>query len=170
MFDQFYIILAALLWGVTNPFLKRFTEGFETEKNQQTSTNNQNQNNKKKNNTTTVDGKNKSVNDDKDNNGGGGFLRDIKFLLSRPKYLMTQALNLSGTVVFNYSLSFTDVSVAAVATNALALVVTCIVSAAIGDSVLKPKGMLGILFVIIGLGFCTYEAELKKKQQQVQEI
>ena len=63
-----------------------------------------------------------------------------------------------------------DVSVAAVATNALALVITCIVSAVIGDSVLKPKGMLGIVFVILGLGFCTYEAEMKKGLPDQQEL
>lgn len=144
MFDQFYIIVAALMWGVTNPFLKRFTEGFDKTEQQQQKV--------------------------KNGASDGGVLGDVKFLLNRPKYLLTQALNLSGTVVFNYSLSFTDVSVAAVATNALALVITCIVSAAIGDSVLKPKGMLGIVFVIVGLGFCTYEAEMKKKQQIVGEV
>lgn len=130
---MFLVFLAAFLWGATNPLLKRYSEGFAaTEQN-----------------TNETDEK-------------GGALRDIMFLLKRPKYLITQATNLSGTVVFFYSLQTTDVSIAAVVANALTLAITCIVSAMIGDSVLSLKGIVGICLVMIGLGFCTYENELSK--------
>jgi drug/metabolite transporter (DMT)-like permease len=132
---MFLVFLAAFLWGATNPLLKRYSAGFAEAE--------QNSN----------------------NNEQGGVLRDIMFLLKRPKYLITQATNLSGTAVFFYSLQTTDVSIAAVVANALTLAITCIVSAMIGDSVLSLKGILGILLVMIGLGFCTYENELSKTQK-----
>lgn len=140
---MFLVFLAAILWGVTNPLLKRYTAGFAD--------------------TETVATKKKAD----ESGGGGGALRDIKFLLQRPKYLITQATNLSGTVVFFWSLRTIDVSIAAVVANALTLVITCIVSAMIGDSKLSAKGMLGIVFVMIGLGLCTYDSELMKQRREL---
>lgn len=136
---MFLVFLAALLWGATNPLLKRYSEGFAA--------------------TEAAENNNNNNNDEK----SGGILRDIMFLLKRPKYLITQATNLSGTVVFFYSLQTTDVSIASVVANALTLAITCTVSAMIGDSVLSLKGIIGILLVMIGLGVCTYENEMSKK-------
>ena len=139
---MFFVCLAALLWGVTNPLLKRYTAGFEVA--------DQHQQDKKKGAAAANTG------------GGGGVLRDVMFLLQRPKYVVTQAVNLSGTVVFFYSLADTEISIAAIVANALTLAITCVVSALIGDSVLSRRGVLGIVLVIVGLGLCTYDYESRR--------
>ena len=137
---MFFIILTALLWGVTNPLLKRYSAGFADDAKQQ-----------------------------EDNTNNGGALRDVKFLLSRPKYLITQIVNLSGTVVFAKALESSDMSIASVAANALALAITCVVSAMLGDSKLTPRGIVGILFVTVGLGMCTYESMKRTEERETKK-
>eukprot|EP00744_Colponema_vietnamica_P030598 GILI01047898.1.p1 GENE.GILI01047898.1~~GILI01047898.1.p1 ORF type:complete len:139 (+),score=24.13 GILI01047898.1:47-463(+) len=95
--------------------------------------------------------------------GNGGVLRDIKFLLSRPKYLITQILNLSGSVAFFYALREVDVSVASVVTNSLAFVLTIIVSVFIlNEGSFKPRTWLGTLLVLAGVSLCTFGAAVKE--------
>lgn len=139
---MFFIILTALLWGVTNPLLKRYSAGFAD------------------------DAKQQQQQSDSSNNEGGGALRDVKFLLSRPKYLITQIVNLSGTVVFAKALESADMSIASVAANALALAITCVVSALLGDSKLTLRGIVGIFFVTVGLGMCTYESMKRTEERE----
>lgn len=90
------------------------------------------------------------------------MLRDIKFLLSRPKYLITQILNLSGSVAFFYALRDVDVSIASVVTNSLAFVLTIIVSVFIlKEGSFKPRTWLGTLLVLVGVSLCTFGAPSK---------
>lgn len=130
---MFFIILTALMWGVTNPFIKRYTEGF-------------------------------GDSSPKDDGKGKTFLDDIRFLLSRPKYLVVQALNLSGTLCFNYALMDAHISVASAVANSLTLAITVVVSAMIGDSKLTPKGIVGFLLVGVGVSLMVYESQLSEER------
>lgn len=132
---MFYILLAAILWGCTSPFLKKFSKGFSSAADDA---------------------------DDKKRKSEGalrGAIRDVRFLLSRPKYLVTQILNLSGSVAFFYALRDADVSVASVVTNSLAFVLTIIVSVFIlKEGSFKPRTWLGTLLVLAGVSLCSFGA------------
>ncbi|EPY32106.1 transmembrane protein 234 [Strigomonas culicis] len=111
------MLLAAMLWGVTNPLLKLYSKGIQST---------------------------------------GSALDDIQFLLNRPKYLITQIVNLSGSVVFFYALRDVDVSVGSIVVNSLAFVITVLVSVLVlHEGTLKPQTVVGCLLVMAGTGLCT---------------
>lgn len=117
--QMLWLFVAALIWGVTNPLLKRFTEGFADRK-------------------------------------AGGVLDEIRFLLSRPAYLATQATNLTGSVAFFYALRTVDVSVASVVANALAFVITLVTGVMLlGDRAPTPRGWLAVVLILAGVSLCT---------------
>ena len=119
------MFVAAVLWGVTNPLLKKFTAGME-------------------------DGS------DKKHNASRGFVGDIKFLFQRPKYLVTQGLNLLGSVAFFYALRDVDISTGSVVTNSLATAITLVVSVFVmKEGGMKPRTYLGIFLVLAGVSICT---------------
>jgi drug/metabolite transporter (DMT)-like permease len=116
-----FIIVAALLWGITNPLLKRFSKGLES-----------------------ADSSKKSA------------LDEMKFLLQRPKYLMTQGCNLLGSVAFFYSLRDVSVSTGSIAANSLAFLITVIMSTwVLQEGTLKPRTYAGIALVLLGTSICT---------------
>lgn len=111
------MLVAALLWGVTNPLLKHFSKGMKAQ---------------------------------------GSTIEDIKFLFSRPKYLLVQVCNLLGSVFFFYGLRDVDVSVGSIVANSLAFVITVIVSTVIlKEEPLNRLGAFGCLLVMFGTGLCT---------------
>lgn len=116
----FLMILAALLWGVTNPLLKHFSQGMAST---------------------------------------GSAREDVLFLVRRPKYLATQVVNLSGSVVFFYSLREVDVSVGSIVVNSLAFVITVLMSVLIlREGPLRPRTAVGCLLVMAGTALCTYSS------------
>lgn len=138
---MFYILLAAVLWGCTSPFLKKFSKGFASPTED-----------------TDADDKKKGQNGMLKN-----ALKEITFLLSRPKYLVTQILNLSGSVAFFYALRDADVSVASVVTNSLAFVLTIIVSVFIlKEGNFKPRTWLGTILVLVGVSLCSLGGSTKE--------
>eukprot|EP00758_Cryptobia_borreli_P015173 Tbor_TRINITY_DN5997_c0_g3::TRINITY_DN5997_c0_g3_i1::g.18967::m.18967 len=132
-----FIFIAAALWGITNPFLKKYSKGFEK--------------NDEKCDKNDIKTKNKGP-----KHALRGFLNDLKFLLSRPKYLITQALNLCGSVAFNYALRVSDVSVVSVVTNSMAFVFTVITSVIVmKESVPRVNTWVGIVMVLVGVALCS---------------
>ncbi|CAJ1026214.1 putative transmembrane family 234 [Leishmania utingensis] len=114
------MLLAALLWGVTNPLLKHYSRGMPSR---------------------------------------GSAKDDTLFLLRRPKYLVTQAVNLSGSVVFFYSLREVDVSVGSIVVNSLAFVITVLMSVfVLREGLLCPQTATGCLLVMVGTALCTYSS------------
>lgn len=112
-----FLFVAALIWGVTNPLLKRHSAGMEAT---------------------------------------GSLTADLKHLVSRPKYLLIQATNLSGSVFFFYSLRDVDVSVGSIVANSLAFVITLLVSVfVLKEGSLKPQTMAGCALVMVGTALCT---------------
>jgi multidrug transporter EmrE-like cation transporter len=114
------VLLAAFLWGVTNPLLKHYSKGMTS---------------------------------------SGSAKDDFVFLLHRPKYLLTQVVNLSGSVVFFYSLREVDVSVGSIVVNSLAFVITVLMSVfVLREGPLRPRPAAGCLLVMIGTALCTYSS------------
>lgn len=116
-----FIILTAVIWGVTNPLLKRFTAGF-----------------------------------DEASSDRGGVMGEVRFLLSRPKYVITQLANYVGSACFFLSLRETDLVVASIAANSLTLVVATFVSVALlRETSLSVRNVVGMLVVLVGISICT---------------
>lgn len=114
------MLLAALLWGVTNPLLKHYSRGLTS---------------------------------------SGSTKDDLAFLLRRPKYLLTQVVNLSGSVAFFYSLREVDVSVGSIVVNSLAFVFTVLMSVVVlREGPLRPRTAAGCLLVMVGTALCTYSS------------
>ena len=118
---MFFILLAAVLWGVTNPLLKKYTAGFDTAEK------------------------------------AAGWLGEAKFLLQRPKYVVTQAANLAGSAAFFMGLRTVDLSIGAVVANALTLAITCIVSVGVlREGAPSLRSSLGVVLIMAGVSLCTY--------------
>ncbi|KAG5478727.1 hypothetical protein LSCM1_06131 [Leishmania martiniquensis] len=114
------MLLAALLWGVTNPLLKYYSRGMAN---------------------------------------GGSAKDDALFLVRRPKYLVTQVVNLSGSVVFFYSLREVDVSVGSIVVNSLAFVITVLMSVfVLREGMLCARIAVGCILVMVGTALCTYSS------------
>lgn len=111
------MFLAALLWGVTNPLLKHFSQGMKAK---------------------------------------GSLKDDLLFLVSKPKYLITQVCNLLGSVVFFMGLRDVDVSVGSIVANSLAFVITVMISTLVlKEEPLNRRAGVGCLLVMMGTGLCT---------------
>lgn len=114
-----FLLLAAVLWGVTNPLLKKFSAGM-------------------------------------DKKGSSGVLEDLKFLLQRPKYLVTQGANLCGSVAFFYGLRDVHVSTGSIAANSLAFIITVAMSVwVLKEGTIRRKTYGGMLCVVVGTALCT---------------
>jgi drug/metabolite transporter (DMT)-like permease len=125
---MFFIFLAAVLWGVTNPLLKKYTAGFDT---------------------AVADGLREP-----------GWKGEVAFLLKRPKYLATQAANLSGSAAFFFGLRTVDLSIGAVVANALTLAITCVVSVGVlREGAPSLRSSVGVVLIMVGVSICTYSKE-----------
>ena len=92
-----------------------------------------------------------------------GVLADVLFLLKRPKYVVTQAVNFGGTACFFLGLRTVEVSVGSVVANALALAITCAVSVvALKEDPLSARATLGVFCVVGGVSLCAYSTTLNK--------
>ena len=83
-------------------------------------------------------------------------LVELQQLLQRPKYLVCQALNLCGSIAFFAALREFDVSVASIATNSIAFLITVVVSSfALGERRMTVKQWIGVVLVLVGVSLCT---------------
>ncbi|XP_071222753.1 transmembrane protein 234-like [Salvelinus alpinus] len=82
------VSVVAVLWGCTNPYLKRGTEGIEHVKKE---------------------------------NKFNQFLAEVKFLFLNIKYLIAFLLNQSGSLVYYFTLTTTDLSLVVPVANSLSL-------------------------------------------------
>lgn len=86
----------------------------------------------------------------------GSIVEDVRFLISKPKYLIVQVSNLIGSVIFFYGLRDVDVCVGSIVTNSLAFIITVVVSSVIfKEEPLNLTGKVGCLFVLMGTALCT---------------
>ncbi|XP_034714994.1 transmembrane protein 234 [Etheostoma cragini] len=118
------LLLVSVLWGCTNPFLKKGTEGIE----------NVQHNN---------------------NNRVLQLLAEVKFLFLNIKYLVPFLLNQSGSLVYYYTLSTTDLSLAVPVANSLTFLCTLLTGKLLGEEFGGRQAVAGMLLTMAGITLCV---------------
>nr|XP_061824247.1 transmembrane protein 234-like [Nerophis lumbriciformis] len=116
------LMLVSVLWGCTNPFLKRGTEGIEH-----------------------VSKSNKV----------SQFLAEVKFLFLNVKYLIPFVLNQTGSLVYYYTLSTTDLSFAVPVSNSLTLLCTLLTGKLLGEDFGGKQAVAGLFLTVFGITLCV---------------
>lgn len=119
------LLLVAVLWGCTNPFLKRGSEGIE----HISKTNKLSQ-----------------------------ILAEVKFLFLNLKYLIPFLLNQSGSLVYYYTLSTTDLSIAVPVSNSLTFLFTLLTGKLLGEEFGGKKAVVGMFLTMAGITLCVISA------------
>ncbi|XP_019743766.1 transmembrane protein 234 isoform X2 [Hippocampus comes] len=114
------LLLVSVLWGCTNPFLKKGTEGIEHVS------------------------KSSKV---------AQFLAELKFLFLNLKYLIPFVLNQSGSLVYYYTLSTTDLSLAVPVSNSLTFLWTLLTGKLLCED-FGGKPVAGMLLTMVGVTLC----------------
>uniref|UniRef100_A0A8D0ARV1 Transmembrane protein 234 n=1 Tax=Sander lucioperca TaxID=283035 RepID=A0A8D0ARV1_SANLU len=107
------LVLVSVLWGCTNPFLKKGTEGIEN------------------------------------------LLAEVKFLFLNIKYLVPFLLNQSGSLVYYYTLSTTDLSLAVPVANSLTFLCTLLTGKLLGEEFGGKQAVAGMLLTMAGITLCV---------------
>ncbi|XP_028251982.1 transmembrane protein 234 [Parambassis ranga] len=116
------LLLVSVLWGCTNPFLKRGTEGIENV----TKTNRVSQ-----------------------------LLAEVKFLFLNLKYLVPFLLNQSGSLVYYYTLSTTELSLAVPVANSLTFLCTLLTGRLLGEEFGGKQAVVGMFLTMAGITLCV---------------
>ncbi|KAA8582103.1 transmembrane protein 234 [Etheostoma spectabile] len=117
------LLLVSVLWGCTNPFLKKGTEGIE--------------------------------NVQHNNNRVSQLLAEVKFLFLNIKYLVPFLLNQSGSLVYYYTLSTTDLSLAVPVANSLTFLCTLLTGKLLGEEFGGRQAVAGMLLTMAGITLCV---------------
>ncbi|XP_061552809.1 transmembrane protein 234 [Phycodurus eques] len=115
------LLLVSVLWGCTNPFLKRGTEGIEH---------------------VSKSGK------------VAQFLAELKFLFLNVKYLIPFVLNQSGSLVYYYTLSTADLSLAVPVSNSLTFLWTVLTGKLLGEHFGGKQAVAGMFLTMVGITLC----------------
>ncbi|XP_041809621.1 transmembrane protein 234 isoform X2 [Chelmon rostratus] len=116
------LLLVSVLWGCTNPLLKRGTEGIENV----TKTSRVSQ-----------------------------LLAEVKFLFLNLKYLVPFLLNQSGSLVYYYTLSTTELSLAVPVTNSLTFLCTLLTGKLLGEEFGGKQAVVGMFLTMAGITLCV---------------
>uniref|UniRef100_A0A3P8TKY3 Transmembrane protein 234 n=1 Tax=Amphiprion percula TaxID=161767 RepID=A0A3P8TKY3_AMPPE len=116
------LLLVSVLWGCTNPFLKKGTEGIENV----TKTNRVSQ-----------------------------LLAEVKFLFLNLKYLVPFLLNQSGSLVYYYTLSTTELSLAVPVANSLTFLCTLLTGKLLGEEFGGKQAVVGMFLTMAGITLCV---------------
>ncbi|KAM8737544.1 transmembrane protein 234 isoform 1-T1 [Acanthopagrus schlegelii] len=134
------LLLVSVLWGCTNPLLKRGTEGIE----HVTETSRVSQ-----------------------------ILAELKFLFLNLKYLVPFLLNQSGSLVYYYTLSTTDLSLAVPVANSLTFLCTVLTGKALGEEFGGKQAVAGMFLTMAGITLCVISSVDDKdagKQDMTQAV
>ncbi|GBC04480.1 hypothetical protein RclHR1_00570036 [Rhizophagus clarus] len=91
----------------------------------------------------------------KRNNWINQTLAEIWFLITRWQYVIPLLLNLSGSIVYYYTLGQADLSLAVPITNSLTFIFTTLAANLIGEEVRNKESWIGMAVVVIGVGLCV---------------
>ncbi|XP_062413253.1 transmembrane protein 234 [Pungitius pungitius] len=116
------LLLVSVLWGCTNPFLKRGAEGIEHVRH---------------------------------NNRVCQLLAEGKFLLLNLKYLIPFLLNQSGSLVYYYTLSTTELSLAVPVANSLTFLCTLFTGKLLGEEFGGKQAVAGMFLTVAGISLCV---------------
>ncbi|CAL1575216.1 unnamed protein product [Knipowitschia caucasica] len=116
------LVLVSLLWGCTNPLLKRGTRGIEAVARP---------------------------------SRVAQLLAEFKFLLLNLSYIVPFLLNQSGSVIYYYTLSTTELSLAVPVTNSLTFLCTLITGKLLGEEFGGKYAVAGMFLTTAGLTLCV---------------
>ena len=119
---SFWLVAVALLWGTTNPLMKKGSAGVEK-----------------------ISYQNRLVQ----------LVMEIKFLALRWQYFLPFLVNQSGSVLYYFTLSQADISLAVPITNSLTFLVTSLVSRFMGERVNSNWTYVGMALVVSGVALCV---------------
>jgi hypothetical protein len=125
-----------LLWGATNPLIKRGSLAVERKKKAAAAR--------------AADGGAAGA--------GGGFFAEWRALLTTPSFLVPQVLNQLGGLLFIALLSGADISVAVPAANATSLAANAAADVLLGERYRLRFLLPGTALVALGLYLCTVKA------------
>ncbi|CAJ0766433.1 553_t:CDS:2, partial [Entrophospora sp. SA101] len=80
---------------------------------------------------------------------------EIIFLFTRWQYILPLLLNLSGSIVYYYTLGQSDLSLAIPITNSLTFIFTTLAASLIGEEIGSKETWIGMGLVVIGVGLCV---------------
>uniref|UniRef100_A0A1A8HF90 Transmembrane protein 234 n=1 Tax=Nothobranchius korthausae TaxID=1143690 RepID=A0A1A8HF90_9TELE len=119
--ELFSLVLVSVLWGCTNPFLKKGSEGIEN-----------------------LTKSNKVLQ----------LLAEVKFLFLNLKYLVPFLLNQSGSLVYYYTLSTTELSLAVPVANSLTFLFTLLTGKLLGETFGGKQALVGMFLTMAGITLC----------------
>ncbi|KAG7509728.1 hypothetical protein JOB18_003091 [Solea senegalensis] len=119
--DLLSLLLVSVLWGCTNPFLKRGTEGIENVA---------------------------------ETNRVSQLLAEVKFLFLNIKYLVPFLLNQSGSLIYYYTLSTTELSVVVPVANSLTFLCTLLTGKLLGEEFGGKSAVAGMFLTMAGVTLC----------------
>ncbi|XP_074516898.1 transmembrane protein 234 isoform X1 [Sebastes fasciatus] len=119
------LLLVSVLWGCTNPLLKRGTEGIE------------------------------NIQHNNNNNRVSQILAEVKFLFLNLKYLVPFLLNQSGSLVYYYTLSTTELSLAVPVANSLTFLCTLLTGKLLGEEFGGKQAVAGMFLTMAGITLCV---------------
>ena len=83
------------------------------------------------------------------------LIKEVKFLALRWQYSLPFLLNQSGSVLYYFTLSEADISLAVPITNSLTFLITSLVSRLLGERVNSSLTYVGMLLVVSGVALCV---------------
>jgi len=130
--DQtFGFLLTALLWGGTNPFIKKGSEGLSNYKDQY-----------------------------KHSKFPLNHVGPILQLLLTPAFIVPSVVNFLGTVSYYYTLSnAADLGLAVPLANSLTFVVTFLTGKLLGEEMGQGWTWVGLAMVVVGIAICVSEKQ-----------
>ncbi|XP_029349523.1 transmembrane protein 234 [Echeneis naucrates] len=120
--EMLSLLLVSVLWGCTNPFLKRGSDGLDK-----------------------VRGANRVTQ----------ILAEIKFLFLNFKYLIPFLLNQSGSVIYYYTLSTSELSFVVPVANTLTFLCTLITGKLLGEEFGGKQAVAGMFLTMAGVTLCV---------------
>lgn len=119
-----FLLVVALLWGVTNPLMKAGSKGVENVKR---------------------------------GSRYWGWLAELFFLARQWRYVASFLLNQTGSVLFYWTVSRSDVSLVVPVTNSLTLVVTTVAGRVLlKEGALPWKSCAGMALILAGVSLCVW--------------
>ncbi|EGG25127.1 hypothetical protein DFA_03374 [Cavenderia fasciculata] len=116
------LIAVGMIWGCTNPFIKRGSEG---------------------------------VSSIKKNSAVMQFISEFIYLWTKPTYFIPMVINLSGSIVFFYTLGHADISLVVPISNSLTFLFTAFTGMLLKERLLGWRSYVGMLCVLTGVTICV---------------
>ncbi|XP_053701301.1 transmembrane protein 234 isoform X1 [Synchiropus splendidus] len=86
------------------------------------------------------------------------FVAELKFLILNKKYLLPVLLNQAGSLLYFYTLSSADLSVAVPVSNSLTFVFTLLTGKLLGEDLGGKGAVAGMVLTMMGVTLCVISA------------